>query len=63
VFVEQSTDGDQDYPVRVVVAILRNGLEMAVQRWPHATARAVHAALGELLCELDADESGRTCSC
>ena len=56
-FVEQSTDGMQDFPARVVVAVMRAGVEGPVQRWSFMAGRAVHAALGELLSMLAPDSA------
>jgi hypothetical protein len=56
--VEQSTDGSgPQRPAHVVIGVMRAGVEGTVQRWPFAAARAVHAALGDLLDRLDPDGS------
>jgi hypothetical protein len=59
VYVEQSTDrGGAESPAGVVIGVMRAGVEGTVQRWPVGPARAVHAALGELLDRLDTSGSG-----
>jgi hypothetical protein len=59
VYVEQSAyGGGLEGPAHVVIGLLRAGAEGTVQSWRLAAARAVHAALGELLDRLDPDGSG-----
>src|SRR5690349_12990811 len=59
VYVEQSTDcWGLEGLAYVVIGVMRAGVEGAVLRWPFRPARAVHAALGELLDRLDPDGSG-----
>ena len=57
VYVEQSTDDGPQGPVQVVIGVMRAGLEGTIQRWPLAAARAVHAALGDVLDRLGPEGS------